>query len=186
MLKTLKAYGFLLLLGGGVVALDQAAKAWVRSHLPFGAGWTPIPSLPWLQIIHWKNHGMAFGLGQEWGTLFLALGALYVLGVLIAFPALSNTGWWVRWGMAIQWGGALGNLIDRWQQGYVTDFIAVKMQHFPVFNLADAAISISVVFLLAGEFFANRDEQENAPETGTPAAEVLPAAAPSPETPHDP
>ncbi len=152
MLKTLKAYGFLVLVGGAVLAADQALKAWVQTHLPFGDVWTPIPSLPWFRITYWHNSGMAFGLGQAWGTLLLILGVVYAVALFLAFPAIARNGWWLRWGLAIQWGGALGNLLDRLQRGSVVDFIAVG--HFPVFNLADAAISISLLFLLLGEFLS--------------------------------
>ena len=178
MLKNLKTYTFLLLLGGAVIFLDQAVKMWIENHMAFTAAWTPIPALPWLQITNWHNRGMAFGLGQAWGTVLLALGAVYAVGVLVFFPAISRSGWAMRWGMAIQWGGALGNLIDRWRQGYVTDFIAVG--HFPVFNLADAAITLSVVFLLLGELLAR---EENA--AGAPAEDAFPPPAPE-ETPHVP
>ncbi len=170
MLKTLKTYGFLLLLGGGVLLADQAAKAWVEARIPFGRQLTPLAALPWLRITNWHNSGMAFGLGQAWGPVLLALGAVYALGVLAAFPAISNGGWGMRWGMAIQWGGALGNLLDRLRHGYVTDFVAVG--RFPVFNLADAAISLSVIVLLLGELLSAQE--------ASPAA---PAEASSPEAP---
>jgi len=177
-LKTLRAYGFLLVVGGLVVAADQFAKRWIENTLPFGGSVMPLPFLPWLKITNWHNSGMAFGLGQAWGWAFLALGVVYALGVLLAFPAIARSGWWLRWGMAIQWGGAVGNLLDRWHHGYVTDFIAVG--RFPVFNLADAAISLSVVILLAGEWFA-------APREAPPPESTSEAlASPSPRTPpHD-
>ncbi len=178
MRKTLKAYGFLFLVGGSVLLADQAAKAWIETHVPFNQQITPIAALPWVRITNWHNSGMAFGLGQTWGAVLLALGAVYALGVLLAFPAIARNGWWLRWGMAIQWGGALGNLLDRLRHGSVTDFIAVKQ--FPVFNLADVAISLSVAFLLLGELFA---DDEPTPETppDAPALETSPA---SEETPH--
>ncbi len=181
MLKNLKTYAFLLLIGGAVVALDQAAKTWIETHLAFTATLTPIPVLPWLQITNWHNRGMAFGLGQAWGTVLLALGAVYAVAVLAFFPAISRNGWAMRWGMAIQWGGALGNLIDRWQHGYVTDFIAVG--RFPVFNLADTAITLSVAFLLLGELLAQQENQESS--EGAPAEEAFPPSPPE-ETPHVP
>ena len=186
MLKSLRSYLFLLLIGGGVLLADQSAKAWVQAHLSFTAIWTPIPSIPWLNITNWHNSGMAFGLGQAWGHVLLALGVVYALGVLLAFPAIARSGWWLRWGMAIQWGGALGNLIDRWRQGYVTDFIAVG--HFPVFNLADAAISLSVVFLLLGELLAREESDEEAPKeaTDSPAESTSPPHASPEETSHVP
>jgi signal peptidase II len=177
MFKTIRSYLFLFTIGGGVLLADQAAKAWVETHVPFDRLLTPAPALPWLNITYWHNRGMAFGLGQAWGPVLLALGVVYALGVLLAFPAIARNGWWLRWGMAVQWGGALGNLLDRWQHGYVTDFIAVG--RFPVFNLADAAISLSVIILLAGELFGR---EENAP------TETLPPEPPpiSAETPHAP
>ncbi len=177
MLKTLKAYGFLFLIGGGVLLADQAAKAWIEAHIPYARQLTPIAGLPWLHITNWHNRGMAFGLGQAWGSVLLALGVVYALGVLLAFPAIARSGWWLRWGMAIQWGGALGNLLDRLRHGYVTDFIAAG--RFPVFNLADAAISLSVAFLLLGELLAREEPTaETPPET--------PADAPPPDTPRTP
>ncbi|HFC10214.1 MAG TPA: signal peptidase II [Chloroflexi bacterium] len=178
MLKTLKAYGFLFLIGGGVLLADQTAKAWIEAHIPFARQTTPFAALPWLHITNWHNSGMAFGLGQAWGPVLLALGVVYALGVLLAFPAIARSGWWLRWGMAIQWGGALGNLLDRLRHGYVTDFIAVG--RFPVFNLADAAISLSVAFLLLGELFA---DDEPAPETPPHAPDAETSPAPE-ETPH--
>jgi len=171
MLKTLKAYGFLFLIGGGVLLADQTAKAWIEAHIPFARQTTPFAALPWLHITNWHNSGMAFGLGQAWGTVLLALGVVYALGVLLAFPAIARSGWWLRWGMAIQWGGALGNLLDRLRHGYVTDFIAVG--RFPVFNLADAAISLSVVVLLVGELLDREPPPEEAAET-SPAPEETP------------
>ena len=184
MLKLLKHHRVLLLLGGAVILLDQATKAWIENNLAFTAIWTPIPALPWLQITNWHNRGMAFGLGQGWGTVLFALGLVYAAAVVIFFPAISRSGWAMRWGMAIQWGGALGNLLDRWRQGYVTDFIAVG--HFPVFNLADAAITLSVVFLLLGELFSREEAAEEAPaETAdTPAEGAFPPPTAPEETPH--
>ena len=180
MRKNLKTYGFLLLLGGAVILLDQAVKAWIEGHIPFGQQVTPLPACPCLHITNWHNSGMAFGLGQAWGHVLLALGVVYALGVLLAFPAIARSGWWLRWGMAIQWGGALGNLLDRLRHGYVTDFVAVG--RFPVFNLADAAISLSVVFLLLGELL---DHQKASPAAPAEAAPSEPPPAPQ-ETPHAP
>ncbi len=175
MLKTLKAYGFLLLVGGAVLAADQALKAWVQTHIPLGEVWTPIPSLPWFRITYWHNSGMAFGLGQAWGTALLILGAVYGIALFLAFPAIARNGWWLRWGLAIQWGGALGNLLDRIRHGSVVDFIAVG--RFPVFNLADAAISISLLFLLLGEFLVNEPQE--------PASAENLSESPSETVPHD-
>ena len=176
MLSKLKAYGFLLLVGGLVIIADQAIKAWIIAHIGYTETWHPIPAFTWLSITNWHNHGMAFGLGQTWGMVLLALGLVYGIVVFTVFPAIARSPWYWRWGMALQWGGALGNLLDRLRQGYVTDYVAVG--RFPVFNLADAAISISVVILLLGEFL------EPSKETVAPTEESSAEPSSLPEDLH--
>ncbi len=179
MRKTLTAYAFLLVIGGAVVLADQATKHWVKTHLALGEIRSLLSPIPWVNLVYWHNRGMAFGLGQTWGTALLVLGAVYVVGILLAFPRIARYGSLVRWAIAIQWGGALGNLLDRWRHGVVTDFIMVG--RFPVFNLADAAISLSVVLLLLNEWLQHREETE---EPETPAA-PLTSSPPSDLSPHE-
>ena len=59
--------------------------------------------------------------------------------------------------MALLLGGALGNLIDRLYQGYVTDFISLS--EFPVFNIADASISLGVVVLFFGMWYQEKEKK---------------------------
>ena len=172
MCKLLKAYATLFGFGGLVLLLDQLSKRYIETHLAFGqtiSVWHGIPHVPVL-LLHWSNSGMAFGLGERWGMLFTALGIVYAVGMVVIFPRLSDE-WWLRFALAIQWGGALGNVVDRLRQGHVTDFIAVG--NFPVFNLADAAINISVAILILGEIFGRKGE-EDAEENPPSHEEALP------------
>jgi signal peptidase II len=66
--------------------------------------------------------------------------------ILLYFPSLAKEGWVVRLAIALQFGGALGNLVDRIRLGHVTDWISIG--EFPVFNVADSAITFGVVILL--------------------------------------
>jgi signal peptidase II len=70
---------------------------------------------------------------------------------------VDSRDWTLRLAMGLQLGGAAGNLIDRLQTGRVTDFISIGS--FPVFNIADSAISVGVVVLLLGVWLRERQSQ---------------------------
>jgi signal peptidase II len=78
--------------------------------------------------------------------------------------------------LVLQLGGAIGNLIDRLSQGYVTDFISVGS--FAVFNVADACITLGVIILLAGVWYKDRPRRSAqvgiTVETPNPPAEEPP------------
>src|SRR4030067_1795107 len=97
---------------------------------------------PYARIVHWKNTGAAFGLLQGFGGVFTILGLLVSIAILFYFPQVPTREWTLRLAMGLQLGGAVGNLIDRITQGYVTDFISVGT--LPVFNVADSSISLGV------------------------------------------
>lgn len=126
--------------------LDQLTKAAVLAALPIGAEW---PASGWITryfaIHHIRNTGMAFGLGQGHGPLFLTV-ALVVAAVLVAWAAAAPPhDRLLRSTLGLLVGGALGNAIDRVRFGNVVDFVDVRF--FPIFNVADSAISIGVVLL---------------------------------------
>jgi len=138
-----------------VVAIDQATKALVLQVLPVGAEWpTGVALARWFAVHHVRNTGMAFGLGEGRGEMFLAI-ALVMGGVLIAWAASAPPRErLLRATLGLIVGGALGNAIDRARFGSVIDFIDVRF--WPVFNAADSAISIGVVLLAWHSWRAER------------------------------
>ncbi len=171
-------YRLLLAVSLTVAFLDQASKAWIRRHLAFGAVWAPWPQpwRNWLRLVHWKNSGAAFGLGQNLNDVLLIV-AVVVIGLVIwYFRQAAHEARCLRWGLALQVGGALGNLWDRALHGTVTDFLAVG--DFPVFNLADVAISLGVLCLLWSTW--HDAPQKHAPELPDTTMTV-PAAPPVPQ-----
>jgi len=151
----LRAYALLAGLAAFVVLLDQATKNWIRSTLDFGDSWAPWEWLqPYARIVHWRNTGAAFGMGQNLGLVFTLLAVGVIALIIVYYPQIPRRDWPLRVALGLQMGGALGNLIDRLTQGYVTDFVSVGT--FPVFNVADASISIGVVILLAGMWWQER------------------------------
>ncbi len=156
----LRDYLSILSLSGLIVLLDQATKALVRARLGFGEIWVPWDWLaPYARVVHWRNTGAAFGLLQDFGLLFTILAFVVALAILFYFPQVPRQDWSLRLAMILQLGGAVGNLIDRLRAGEVTDFISVG--RFPVFNVADASISIGVVILLLGIWIKERERPED-------------------------
>jgi len=136
-----------------VVILDQITKAMVRPSLALHQSVELIPGFLDLTRVH--NTGAAFGMlnAVDFPLKTLVLS-------LVAIVALSGVAWYAvtvplsdrlaRIGVAAVLGGAIGNLIDRATSGYVLDFVDAYWGdwHFWAFNVADAAITIGVVFMI--------------------------------------
>jgi len=154
------------LLAAFIVSCDQAAKLWIRSTLPLGA---TLPVWPeWVRFTHTLNHGAAWGVlsGQRW---LLIIVTIAVIGFILALARdIWARGLVSTAALGIVLGGAIGNMIDRVGRGAVTDFIDLDtplrfLQTFPVFNIADAALTVGVL-LLIGQWFC---EQWRAPSQNT-------------------
>jgi signal peptidase II len=153
--KYFQSYVFLFSIAGSIIALDQWTKYLVRGSLALQETWSPWAWLsPYARIVNWKNTGAAFGLLQDFNTVFAVLAVVVSLAILYFFPRVQKEEWPLRIALAMQMGGALGNLIDRLTQGYVTDF--VSLGSFAVFNVADASISIGVAVLVVGVWLSER------------------------------
>lgn len=135
-----------------VLAIDQITKWWVLQNLPLNTAWAPFQRLERLFVIaHVANPGAAFGLFKDRGLLFIFI-AVVVSGAIIVYNRYLPQGQHLlRVSLGLQLGGALGNLVDRVRFGHVIDFIAVGLGglRWPTFNVADMAIVLGVVLLVA-------------------------------------
>ena len=125
-----------------VVAVDQLSKRAIEDSI--------IPGeerrlLPGIQLVHTRNHGVAFGFlpGDE-VLVTVLIGAALVLLLLYFARHCTQPLLWLPTGMLL--GGALGNIIDRVRLGAVTDFVKLPLG-WPPFNLADTAITLGIVTL---------------------------------------
>ena len=132
----------LLLISLVIVVFDQASKDWVCAHLQLGR---PAPFLPGLLQLRWvRNTGAAFSLFRD-STLVLGLLSLVVaLGVAVWIWRSRQQPFWQGLALAFLLGGTVGNGIDRWSLGHVTDFLELVPINFPIFNGADIAINLAV------------------------------------------
>ena len=165
----------LLGLSGMIVAVDQWTKYLVRSRLEVGETWMPVAWLaPIARVIHWNNTGAAFGMLPSASLVFTIVAVLVCIAVLYYFPRVPAVQWPLRAALVLQFAGALGNLIDRLLLGTVTDFISLGT--FPVFNVADASISVGVAVLVAGMWLEERRKPREAEAGdgagGTPTSDV--------------
>jgi signal peptidase II len=120
-----------------VFALDQLTKWAVRETVSLGASRRILGRF--LSLTHQHNTGAAFGLVPNW-TVPLIILAVVVVAVLVVYgPRAALQSRVLSVGLALQLGGAAGNLYDRLRLGQVTDFIDFHV--WPVFNAADAAIT---------------------------------------------
>lgn len=143
------------LLATVVVLADQLTKKVVRDRLLLGESW---PDPDWfVKFTHVTNSGAAFGILQG-QTAFLIVTSLLGLAAIVLYylyPPMEHGV--LRAALGLQLGGAIGNLIDRVLRGEVTDF--VDFRHFPAFNVADSAITVGVVSIIA--FFSLSEARES-------------------------
>lgn len=139
-------------------AIDRVLKLLVRERLDVGERIAVIGDVVGLQHVH--NPGIAFGLLSGAGGL-VVVGSLVVGVLLFTFMLrVEPDDLLTILGGALITGGALGNLVDRVEQGYVTDYI--DFPRFPTFNAADVWITCGVVLVLVAQVIAIRNEHREA------------------------
>ena len=131
----------------GVLVVDQASKAWVTGTLDVGEGIELVGE--WLRVVHWRNSGALFGLLPQSAPIF-AIVSLGVTGLIVVYHRKAGRGILVTIALGLLLGGAIGNLLDRLNHGYVVDFVdmGIGTWRFYTYNLADACITTSIVMLL--------------------------------------
>jgi signal peptidase II len=130
-----------------VVIVDRITKIYVERH--FGVPYGPRQVLDHvLYLTVTRNAGAAFGLFQSFTIGFVLISVVVMVGILFYYGRLPTGDWPARLGLALVFGGALSNAYDRGVQGSVIDFIQVP--HWPIFNVADSAITVGVAMLLIG------------------------------------
>jgi signal peptidase II len=128
-----------------VFALDRLTKSLVTSNIPYGTEVSVFGRVLGIANVH--NSGAAFGLVPAGAAFFLVASIVVAIGLVI-YVVRSPDNLWTDTVLGLIMGGTLGNGYDRIMFGTVTDFI--NFHFWPVFNVADAAISVGVLALVAG------------------------------------
>ena len=144
-----------------IIILDQLTKWRIEATIPLNTSVAPIPQLyPYFQFSHVANTGTFFGLFPNAKWIFAILAIVVTFGLAYFNyhqPAQSLK---LRLALGLLFGGATGNLIDRFRIGHVTDFMNVNLRpllqpiidirilDWAVFNVADMAISAGIGLML--------------------------------------
>lgn len=129
----------------GVLVIDQASKAYIRATMTLGRSIPVVPDV--FSITHINNKGAAFGLFPGRLGFFIAVAVIVLGGIGYLWWRFRPRRLSVVVALGLVAAGALGNLIDRVVAGHVTDFF--EIHGWPVFNVADAALDVGVVILIA-------------------------------------
>ncbi len=138
-----------------VLVLDRWTKSLVIHHLPQGAA---LVLTPFLNLVHVRNAGGAFGMGAEGGYrssfFFIVVSLIAILVIISLLRKLPSREILVRWSLGAVLGGGLGNLMDRLIYGRVIDFMDfhIAQYHWPAFNLADSFITVGLGLALWGYY----------------------------------
>jgi signal peptidase II len=131
-----------------IVCLDRLTKIFFSHILSLGESWVLLRNILHMTLVH--NTGIAFGLFRNQGIVLIIIPVIMIALLLYNFyhykynnEKLSRL-YIVAVSLIIA--GAIGNLIDRILYGYVIDFIDLRI--WPVFNIADSAITVGAVLLL--------------------------------------
>lgn len=158
-----------------VAAVDQWVKWYVTGPLALRRLGDRIDLLPFFDLTYAENRGISLGMLQAHNMetrWLLVLGTALVAGVVLVWMMREKLMADIA-GLALILGGALGNIRDRFELGYVIDYADFHIgdfRPFLIFNIADAAITIGVVIILARSLLV-RDKDET--ETGeTPRGET--------------
>jgi signal peptidase II len=151
-----------LLAAFGIYMVDQASKAWAVRALRFGREVKLIDGL--VSFVYAENTGVAFGQLQEGGAFsrwfFVVLAGVAAVAVLYYFFRTSRNDDRILGACALLLAGILGNLTDRIRLGFVIDFILAYYRsfHWPVFNIADACITMGALLLVYDMFATGKQE----------------------------
>lgn len=138
---------FYLILAAALTALDQLVKFWVRANIPLGGSVPLIPHV--MDLTYVQNTGAAFSLfaGHTWVLGVVSLAVSAVLAAALVKPVFRHPVGRVC--LAVVLAGAVGNLIDRFALGFVTDMFRTLFIRFAVFNVADVCVVAGGVALCA-------------------------------------
>lgn len=157
-----------------MVLIDQLVKAWVRGAMPEHGS---LSGLPWPGVFELKltyNKGVAFGLFQGAGRFLAPIAVAIAAGAAWYSMRHPRESVMIHTAMGLLAAGAIGNLYDRLtdREGRVTDMFWFRPIDFPVFNVADACITVATFMLIL--FWWKDAAKESRPVlAASPEGEIL-------------
>ncbi len=139
--------------------VDQISKWSVSAYMDIGQKVPLIPGV--IQLTSIRNRGAAFGILQNQRLLFLLVTIIVLIGIIFYLRKIYRGQKFLAYALALIFGGALGNFVDRALHGEVVDMLELTFIHYPVFNMADVFITSGVVMVLIDSIRASRTKKES-------------------------
>ena len=146
MKKHIQIFSLIIIL----ILADQLTKLWALAELRGSEGISVITGIFELQYL--ENRGAAFGILQNHQVLFLLITVLAAVLLTYIYARIPDDKKYIplRICYVLLMAGAFGNMIDRAFRGYVVDFFYFKLIDFPIFNVADIYVTVTMVLLETG------------------------------------
>ncbi|MDT0959949.1 signal peptidase II [Staphylococcus pseudintermedius] len=127
---------------------DQLTKFIIRTQMTLGESFAVVPKF--LYITSHRNNGAAWGILSGKMTFFYINTIIVLIALIVFYIKEAKNNMLMQIAISLLFSGALGNFIDRVSSGEVVDFIDTVIfgYDFPIFNIADASLTIGVVLLI--------------------------------------
>ena len=142
-----------------IIAVDQLVKYLVINNLSQVDSVTVIPRV--FSLIYVKNTGAAFSIFSDKTAALGVISIIFSIAVIAYWYVKKPESTLLKMSLALLLAGALGNAVDRITRGFVVDFIEATFIRFPVFNIADIAITFGTIFLMIYLLFFDKDGTKN-------------------------
>lgn len=144
-----------------LIAMDQLTKYIIVKTMHIGDSISVVGDI--LEITSHRNHGAAWGMLQNQMTFFYIITVIVLIAIAFFYYKEASYNPIMQLGLTLIFAGAIGNFIDRLFRGNVVDFIDTKIINydFPIFNVADACLTIGVIVLLYEMLFNQKEEKRN-------------------------
>lgn len=154
MKKHIQIFSLIIIL----ILADQLTKLWALAELRGSEGISVITGIFKLQYL--ENRGAAFGILQNHQVLFLLITVLAAVLLTYIYARIPDDKKYIplRICYVLLMAGAFGNMIDRAFRGYVVDFFYFKLIDFPIFNVADIYVTVTMVLLMGLILFYYKEE----------------------------
>ena len=127
-----------------IVLIDQLTKFIIKQNFQLSQSIPVIKNI--LHLTYVTNTGSAFGLFKKLNIFFIFISIIVIIVIYLYLNKIKNNERLLQFAVGLLLGGTLGNLIDRLMYGSVIDFIDFRI--WPVFNVADSAVTISIILLI--------------------------------------
>lgn len=145
-----------------IIVFDQLTKYWVVENIGLTDSIKIIPNI--VDFVYVKNTGAAFSFlaNKTYGIVLLSMiSIIFCIAVILFIAKKKPTNKLLLSSLALMFSGAVGNVIDRVVRGFVVDFIELTFINFPVFNVADIAITVGAVLLIIYVSFFDKEKSKD-------------------------